>query len=257
MKEEVPMFLISDRVTFIDNPHQNKTATVLHIAKGVNENILIEFDNPVERGHDGIRGLSDDEIKQRGGVAGKDGYCWWANIQQLRRTSENESTEIMELKAGDEMKIHNKEHKPSFGFDIGERVSVIEQRGENVRVVSLESKRSKKYHQFINIKCLELIIPKRELTPLEFKVGDIVKANPKARYGITTKGWQGRVLNTRKSTDKPIFITDETMRVQGIKNKKQIFYVNHMDFTLVRRPVKKAVKKTTDHVINKPRKGVR
>ncbi len=268
-KPEVGMFLVGDRAMFHQQPHDKKLATIIRVvkAKGIDEMILVEFDEEIENGHDGVTGMKPKEIKERRlgkFKGGKDKHCWWCYTNQLRRTEENIDKSITRFKKGDEVKIIAKRLKPLHGFNTGERVGVIEHRDQGVRVVGIESKRSKAYNQFVNAKELELVIPKRKVTKIKFLARDIVKAKAKAKYAITTKGWEGKVLATAEDTKDPIFLQDETIRVQGKNN--MIFYVNHMDFTLLKRPAKrkprvkkvaKPSKKTPPLKTKKPSKEVR
>ena len=57
-----------------------------------------------------------------------------------------------------------------------------------------------------------------------FKVGDIVAAHENAPYGTTKNGWKGKVIDFNRSTDQ--------IKVRGIKNFKQIYWVSSKYFTL-------------------------
>ena len=259
-------FLPKDRVVFTDKPFRNLKAIILRQVKDDFQNILIEFDKPVKNGHNGVSNLNKTDLKKYGKVKGKRGCCWWVNEGEIKRVKDNDRTEPVKLKKGATYKIINKKHRPKFGFSEGELITVIDQIKENVKTLSQDKARSKLYYQIINVNCLEIKGKKTAPKP-NLKAGIIIMAKLSAPYAITAKGWRGKVLDTIKTAKKDIFKDDETIRVQGVKDKKQVFYVNHLYFARVRKPVKKTAPKpkpkakpkpkTTDHVTNKTTKEVR
>jgi len=75
-----PLFKEGDRVRIlIKHPNINKYnfGNIIHMSYSDMLSVLVEFDLPFAKGHDGNQVVT--------GVSGKDGHCWWFNLTDLEK----------------------------------------------------------------------------------------------------------------------------------------------------------------------------
>ena len=75
-----PLFKEGDRVRIlIKHPNINKYnfGNIIHMSYSDMLSVLVEFDLPFAKGHDGNQVVT--------GVSGKDGHCWWFNFTDLEK----------------------------------------------------------------------------------------------------------------------------------------------------------------------------